>query len=171
MPGSSVTLDALRSLRSLVDVHAYPVTQPMVKKTAETCILDHGAGFGVDVVGLHARPDRGDSALLSRQDRSIDRLERARDHTCDENSRQVTFIRMSSGSPVDQDKIVLADPRLSTSVERGARPSGHRPRRSAESSLRWHRSAANSLPAASATSFSLSPGRSPARSIVKARSA
>ena len=93
-----------------MDVHAQPVTQPMVKKTAETCFLDDGAGFGIDVVGLDARPDRGDSALLGRQDGSIDRLERGSDLTCDENSRQVTFIRMSGRSPVDQDKIVLADP-------------------------------------------------------------
>ena len=85
----------------------------MVKKTAETCFLNDGAGFGIDVVGLDARPDRGDSAFLSRQDSSIDRLERGCDLTCDENSRQVTFIRMSGRSPVDQDKIVLADPRLS----------------------------------------------------------
>ncbi len=35
-----------------MDVHADPVTEPMVKKTAETCLLDDGAGFGVDVLGL-----------------------------------------------------------------------------------------------------------------------
>ena len=59
----------------LVDVHAEPVAQAVVKKTAETGLLDDGAGFGVDVSGRHAGPDRGDPALLRRQDGPIDLLE------------------------------------------------------------------------------------------------
>jgi len=47
----------------------------MIKKTAETSLLNHGAGFGIDVMTLDPRPDRGNSALLSRQDGSVNRLE------------------------------------------------------------------------------------------------
>ena len=57
---------------SLMNIHPQPVSQPVVKKTAETCFLDDGAGFGIDVVGLDARPDRGNSAFLCRQHCSID---------------------------------------------------------------------------------------------------
>src|SRR5262249_14501897 len=92
-----------------MNVHSQTVTEPMVKKTAETCLLDDEAGFGVDVVGLHARSDGGDSTLESAQNGSIDRLKLRSDLTCDQNARQVTFIRPARRSPIDQDKIVLAD--------------------------------------------------------------
>ena len=58
-----------------MDVHAEAVAQAVVKKTAETGLLDDGAGFGVDVSGRDPGPDRGDPALLRRQDGPIDLLE------------------------------------------------------------------------------------------------
>ena len=59
MPGSTVTImpgleDGLGFLPkpgSLVDVHPQSVAQAVVKKTAETRLLDDGAGFGIDITG------------------------------------------------------------------------------------------------------------------------
>ena len=51
-----------------MDLQADAVAQAVVKKTAEAGLLDHGAGLGVDVSGLHAGPDRGDPSLLRRED-------------------------------------------------------------------------------------------------------
>ena len=42
-------LGFLAEPRGLVDIHAQAVAEPMVKKTAETGLLDDGAGFGIDV--------------------------------------------------------------------------------------------------------------------------
>src|SRR3954468_1168246 len=83
----------------------------MAKKTAETGLLDDGAGFGVDVSGLDTRPDRGDPALLSRQDGAIDFLKLWSDLTGDQDPRQVTFVGRAGGPPVDQHEVGLADPR------------------------------------------------------------
>src|SRR5207248_5482022 len=87
--------------RGLMDLQAQPVAQPMVEEITETGFLDAGAGDGIDLVGPHTRPDRGNRALLSRQDGPIDRLEFRSDLTRNENSRQVTRIGLTGSPPVD----------------------------------------------------------------------
>ena len=49
-----------------MNVHAQAMPQAMGKKTAETGVLDDGAGFGVDISGLDPRANRRDPALLRR---------------------------------------------------------------------------------------------------------
>ena len=97
-------------LGGFVDVQAQTVAEAVAKKAAETGLLNDGAGFGVHIASRHAGTDRGDSALLGRQDDPVDFRELRCDLTGDQNPRQVTLIRSPRRSPVDQHEIGVADP-------------------------------------------------------------
>ena len=125
-----------------MNLHAEPVSQPVIKKTAETGLLDHRAGFGIDSWAM--APGRIAAIARSWARGRSDRSSRTgSDLTGDENSRQVTFIGAAGCSPVDQHEIIVADPRRRRSVWHGAKPSERPRRRSAENSTRWRRNAAS----------------------------
>ena len=131
----------------LVNLHAQAVADAVVKKTAETRLLDDGAGFGIDIMGSHARANRRDRSLLSQQDGPVDRFKFRSDLTGHHNASQVTFVGSAGRSPVQEYEIVIADPRcLGRPRMRQSGPRLPR-RRSAESWSRSHRSVSGSPPA------------------------
>src|SRR3954447_3013611 len=92
-----------------MNVHAQPMAQPMRKKIAETRLLDDRAGFGVNLLGLRAGPDRRDAPFLSCQHGSINLFKFRSDLTGDENASQVTFVGPTGRSPVEEHEFVIAD--------------------------------------------------------------
>ena len=160
-----------RKQRGLVDLQAEPVAQAVVKKRPKPASSITERASASTSRAVTPGPDRGDPALLGRQDGPVDLLELGSDLTGDQDPRQVTFVGPAGRPPVDQDEVGVADPRL------GRRPGVRQGRPRADGDDR--REARRRGPAPPEVALQgvgrvllrVARAAAPARSIAKARSA